>query len=146
MSPADVAAYISELERWGLQYLKNGKAKDLVCVDQQRGHMVQCDWAKCGKTNWGNDPRKRITYCNMVDSKCDQLLTPEGWTYEGSLSESFGFVPLGAEHTLELINEEDGLMTLRGPLSDQPLYIGRTHSKATQRSNFVGWRRVHRKE
>lgn len=138
MSPADAEAYVGELERWGLRYLADGKATDVVVADQQRGLMAICDWAECRKVNWEGDPKKRVTVASLIGGTCKQILTPDGWTFEGSLSATFGFIPLGSEHTVDLVSDEDGLVTLRSPLSERPLYIGRTHSETTPKVKW-GW-------
>lgn len=46
MSPADVNVFIAYLERSGLIFISNGKAKDIVVVDQSKGPTVACDWIR----------------------------------------------------------------------------------------------------
>lgn len=137
MSPADAKAYVDELECWGLRYLYDGQAIDLVVADQQRGLMAKCGWAGCKKIDWRGDPKKRVTVAWLKGGECNQVLVPDGWTYEGSLTARFGFIPLGAEHTIEKVRDQDGLETFRSPLSDAPLYVGRTHSGTAEE---ITWR------
>lgn len=146
MSPADAEAYVGELDRWGLRYLESGQAVDLVVADQQRGLMAKCDWAGCRKVSWQGDANKRVTVAWLKGGSCNQVLVPDGWTYEGSLTESFGFIPLGAEHTIEKVAEEDGLETFHSPLSDRPLYIGRTHTETADKMKWGSQRRLLKKD
>ncbi len=44
MSPVDAEAYIKTLSTYGLEFLVDGKARDLAVVDQLRGPLAPCDW------------------------------------------------------------------------------------------------------
>ena len=46
MHPDDVRSFVERLEATGLRYLEEGVSVDMVVVDQQRGPMVRCDWAR----------------------------------------------------------------------------------------------------
>lgn len=125
MHPADVEKFVGQLEAKGLQYLEDGQAIDLVVADQQSGFGAPCDWAMCGKISLDGDPSKRIAACMLNGSSLKQVIMPEDWTFENSLSQSFGFVPSGSEGGIDLVSTEDGLETWRSELTDKPLYVGR---------------------
>jgi hypothetical protein len=127
MSPADVQAYVEELAAWGIRYLEDGEALDLVVVDQLRGPVARCAWAEFAIVTIGDEQRERISACRLRGDEGDQIYTPERWEYEGSLSQQFLFVPLGAEHSLEKIGEVDGMDVMRSALNDKPMYVARTH-------------------
>lgn len=71
-SPEDVESFVREMEKCGLAYLHEGKAEDLVVVDQIKGPMVVCDWIDFVKIDWQKDPSRKITACRIVGSKIDQ--------------------------------------------------------------------------
>ena len=126
MHPADVEKFVGQLEAKGLRYLEDGQAIDLVVADQQSGFAAPCDWAMCGKISLDGDPSKRIAACMLNGSSLKQVIMPEDWTFENSLSQSFGFVPSGSEGGIDLVSTEDGLETWRSELTNTPLYVGRT--------------------
>ena len=64
MSPADTKAYVDSLERKGLTYLRDGKAVDLVVVDELRGPMVHCDRIEYGQI--ALKPNRRVTACQCA--------------------------------------------------------------------------------
>jgi hypothetical protein len=130
MHPDDVGHFISQLETEGLRYIVNGRAEDLVVADQRTGFAAICDWASFGHAPWGGDPAKPVGVCMLENSSIDEVVLPEGWTYEGSLTASFKFTPTEELETI-LASEEDGVQVVRLPSEDKPHYIGRTSSGAT---------------
>jgi hypothetical protein len=65
----------------------------IIVVDQQRGPVAECDWVEFGQISLGGDPQKRVSACRLKGSTQSVIVTPDGWTFEQSLSSSFGFVP-----------------------------------------------------
>jgi hypothetical protein len=110
MVPDAVRDFVAHLEQRGLRYLSNGVANDLVVVHQQGGPLAPCDWIEFGHVLLVGDPRKRVAACKRKGSALAQVICPEGWTFESSLSSSFGFVPEGkASQSLEFLRHENGL-------------------------------------
>lgn len=132
MHPADVQAYVSELEQLGLRYLVDGSAQDLVVADQLHGFAMPCDWAECGHVDIS--PGQPVTACRLKRSVVRELATPDGWKWEKSLSASFGFVAMQAEGSLTKTGEAAGIETFVSPLTDRPVYVGRT-TKADTKPN-----------
>ena len=110
MNPADVETYIALLEGRGLRFLSDQRIVDIAVVDQQRGPTMACDWLEFAKLNFGD--RGKVSACWLFEgpriaagghlpAKQMDLATPAGWTYEGSLSEKFVFVPLTADKPSE---------------------------------------------
>jgi hypothetical protein len=132
MHPDDVQAYVAQLKNYGLSHLIEGAAADIVVADQQRGLLSACEWAVFGHVNLMNDPVRRVAACMLSESESKQIVTPDDWTFESSLTRSFGFVPSGAGHTMTLIRDEDGLQTWETPLSNIPHYVGRVRATASE--------------
>lgn len=86
MAPADVHAFTQLLEGHGLCYLREGEAIDLVVADQQRGLCAKSDWAEFGRIPWEGDDEKPVPAVRLKGSAINRLITPDGWTYEDSLS------------------------------------------------------------
>jgi hypothetical protein len=103
MDPAGVQRYVVQLERRGLRYLVEGEACDLVVADQLRGLLAPSDWALFGRVDIDGDPRRRVGACMMDGGDPHILITPDGWDYPGSLSDSFGFV---SDNGLSLMKRE----------------------------------------
>jgi hypothetical protein len=134
MAPDDVREFVLELEGFGLRYIEANEARDLCVVDQQRGALTKAHWLEVGRIALGGDPKRSVGAARMAGSAVTQIVTPEGWIWEGSLSSSFGFVP--SEHfeaTMTKIGESDGVEMFRSPLSDRPMYQGRVRRKSPPR-------------
>src|SRR4051794_22231679 len=92
MSPEDVGSFVKSLEVRGLVHLHGGEAVDVVVVDQLAGPT-----SRCGHVNLGGNPKKRVAACRLAGASAMQVFTPEGWAFEHSLSQTYGFVPSGSE-------------------------------------------------
>lgn len=128
MHPDDVRDFVTRLEARGLQYQVEGQSQDLVVIDQQVGFLAPCDWAAFGRVGWQGDSAKRIGACMLNGSSFTQVEVPNGWMYEGSLSQSFGFIPNGNEDSLDLVETREGVEVYQSPLSEKPMYVARTSS------------------
>lgn len=110
LSPTAVEEYIAILKSRGLQFLRDQKSVDIAVVDQERGPTMACDWLEFAQLSFGD--RGKVSACWLCEgpriaagvhlpSRQMDLATPAGWTYEGSLSEKFVFVPLTADKPSE---------------------------------------------
>ena len=86
MTPNDIEAYIRHLEANRLVFIQGGTSIDIAVVDQQRGPTKPCAWL-----DWGHVPigGGQVAACKLKDSKMMTLITPEGWKFEGSLSQTY---------------------------------------------------------
>ena len=127
ISPQDVEAFIEKLESNGLTYLLDDISIDIAVVDQLRGIVCRCDWLEFGRITL-DDGNHKVAACRMVGSDIKLLVTPIGWEYEKSLSNSHGFVP--KEHldrSLKYIrHEHEGNAELyQDSDSRKDVYLGR---------------------
>lgn len=125
MAPADAEAFVGSLASIGLRYLINGEAQDLSVVDQLRGPAASTPWLEFGHIDWRGDPKKKVACCRQKGTAVGQVVTPEGWEYEQSLTASFLFVPEKSAATLERLGKKDGIDEVRTPLSAKKFYQGR---------------------
>jgi hypothetical protein len=124
MVPDAVRNYVQQLEKRGLRYLENGVARDMVVVDQQRGLMAPCDWIEFGHVNMEGDRHKRVAACQRKGSDNKQVVCPEGWTFEQSLSSTFGFIPTGKlDRSLEFLRRDNGLSVYRDRMTGKEVFI-----------------------
>ena len=93
MSPDGVQAFLETLKSHGLRFNGDGPAIDIVIADQQHGFTIACDWAEFGHIDWKNDPEKPVAVARLLGSHLHQVLTPDGWIYDRSLTQEFGFIP-----------------------------------------------------
>src|SRR5690606_32182862 len=64
------------------------------------------------------------------------VLCPDGWTFVGSLSQSFGFVPTDArDRLLALEGSEDGIDVYRDRVSGERVFAGRTSAARTRNTS-----------
>jgi hypothetical protein len=126
MTPSDVESYVRDLEDYGLQFQVDGKARDIAVAEQLRGLTTPCDWLEFGHVDL-EDGSKRCSACRLSGSISTVLITPEGWQFEGSLSQTFGFVP--SEHTdrsLKFLRHENGVDVYLNELTGKEVFVGRT--------------------
>lgn len=97
MSPAEVEAFCNRLESVGLVYRDSGAAIDFTVTDQQRGLMYPTPWLECGKIPWQGREDQMITACRLKGSEVKQVVMPDGWEWEGSLSQEFLFLQTGRD-------------------------------------------------
>jgi hypothetical protein len=127
MAPDDAKAFVSELERMGLQFKGGQKAVDLVVVDQLRGPTTECDWVEFGYSSSKQNPEQRIALVRMVDGKSHQVAMPPSWKFEGSLSQSAGFVPTeNISKKYRFLRTENGVEVYLDLETGKEKYIGRT--------------------
>jgi hypothetical protein len=101
MTPIDVEAYVRELQMNGLAFNRHGTSADFAVVDQQRGPTKPCAWLDWGHVSVSGG---QVVACRLNGSKIMSLATPEDWKFEGSLSHTYAFVPIGLEErSLELV-------------------------------------------
>ena len=127
MSPNDVEAFVKNLERAGLTYIHQGQAVDINVVDQMRGIAIPCDWLAFGHICLARNRQKKIAACQLADSTIEDVIMPDGWAYEGSLSHTFGFAP--SEHTdksLRFLRHENGIDVFLNLVTNEEVYVGRT--------------------
>jgi hypothetical protein len=130
MSPDDVKAYIRHLEEFGFRYLEQGRAADLVVGDQLQGPAAPCDWGQFGHVTVGQDPRQRVAACRAAGSTVNMLIHPDWWQYEGSLSQTLGFVPDDhPDNGLRFLRRENNVDVYHNSLTGKKVYIGRTAAK-----------------
>ena len=127
MSPHDVEAFVNSLAIHGIKYQEDGKAVDVVVADQQRGLLFPCDWAECGQMSFGGDNDKMIMGCRLTGSKIQELVTPDGWNYDSSLSAKFVFVETGREsERLEFLRSGNDLDVYRDLETGKEVFVGRS--------------------
>lgn len=127
MSPDDVETYIKHIEQHGIHYLDDGVAQDAVVADQRTGFLAPCDWAEFGHIDFDGDSEMKVAACRASGSTLMTILTPDGWKYEGSLSQTFSFTPRGQlEKSLTFLRHEDGVDVYLNKLTGKEAYIGRT--------------------
>jgi hypothetical protein len=91
----------------GLTFLTQSKAQDMVVADQQRGLTSECEWLEFARSPFGKTGNN-VSACWFFDGSripadihipdlSFELSTPPGCSFEGSLSDQFGFVPTDQE-------------------------------------------------
>jgi hypothetical protein len=127
MSPPDVEAFVCTLSNHDIRYAIEGKARDLVVVDQMGGAMIACDWMEFGHVNLDGNSNRRVAACRRVGSDSRQVVMPEGWSFETSLSASYGFVPIDhIDRSLRLLRHENGVDVYVNDLTGKEVFVGGT--------------------
>jgi hypothetical protein len=80
MTSTDVQTFVTALGRGGLSFMPDGRAVDLVVVDQVQGPTCPCDWIAFGAGLY-------------MSSAEFEFATPAGWEYDCLLSKTFIRIP-----------------------------------------------------
>ena len=126
MTPDDVESFIKKLEKNGLVFLTDDQSVDIAVVDQLRGVTNDCNWLEFSHVNL-SEQKHRVAACRVVNSEVQEIITPDGWDYNNSLSSSYGSVP--TEHAgkgLKYLRHENGLDVYLNPITGEEVYVGRT--------------------
>ena len=125
MHPNDVEAFIKVLEGRGIAHLQNGNSKDVVVVDQHHGFSTPCDWAEFGRIEV--EKGKTVAACQYVGSNIKTLYTPDGWTYENSLSAQHRFIPTEkVSESMVYLRTEGNVDVYLDNDSGKEVHVGRT--------------------
>jgi hypothetical protein len=86
--------------------------------------LVSCDWIEFGHVSLDGDPHKRVAACRLKGSTVKQVVCPEGWTFEQSLSPTLAFIPAGKLHrSLEFLRRDNGRNVYRNLLTGKEVFI-----------------------
>ena len=134
MTPGDTQQFVEGLGRFGIEFLRSGRAVDIVVADQQRGFTAPCDWADFGKLWLSADGSKSVAACRARGGTFGELATPLGWEYENSLSADFKFVETGrASEFMDFLRHEDGVDVYRDLATGKEVFVARTMSAAARK-------------
>jgi len=136
MSPPDIEAFVRRLEGGGLTFLRDEQAVDMAVVDQMRGPTMPAEWLEFALLPLGGTVNKvaacwlfeepRIAAGIHMPAKGMNLATPDGWTYEDSLSANFKFVENEEmQEKLKFLRHEDGADVYLDRSTGKEVYVGR---------------------
>lgn len=129
MTPDDARAYVEVLEREGLRYMEEGRAVDLVVVDQRTGLCAPCDWASFGYATYGDDS---ISVCGAQPTAVERVTVPDGWSFEQSLSARHRFVEIEKlSEELKLVRRDGDVDVYADAVSGKEFYIKRAERPRT---------------
>lgn len=124
MAPPDAGVFVGQLQEAGLVFVNSGKAIDLVVVDQLRGPTAPCDWLEFGHVSMECG---EVAACRLAGSQSMEVVTPDWWTYEGSLSASHRRVLLGnINNEMKFLRTENGVDVYLDRSTGKEVFIGRT--------------------
>ena len=127
MAPWDTKAFVESLEDLGLIYLKGGMAQDMLVVDQLQGPAAPCEKIECGYLFLEDDPERRVLTAPLKGSQQELVYTPDEWTFETSLTRSFGYVPKKhLDKTLTFLRHDNGLDVYLNAVTGTEVFVGRT--------------------
>ena len=76
------------------------------------------------------NPNKPILACRAVGSKLQEIVTPDGWTYEHSLTVDFKWVESGrTTEYMDRLPDENGTEAYRDLKTGEKFYLGRTYPR-----------------
>lgn len=89
--PAEVRGLVERLVALGMRFGWEGNFEDIAFADQKRGLITPCDWVVFETVGIGiSGTPPNVAICRLAGSHSHELRVPDGWRYQGSLSEAFG--------------------------------------------------------
>ncbi len=129
MNDKDAEGYIRELEQRGLTYLQNDRAVDIVMAFQLGGLSARCEWADFGHGYLDPEDTQKISVCCASHEEIESVEVPEGWQFDGSLSDAYSFTPAGeSPENLTFLRHENGVDVFYDNESGKEVYQGRVKS------------------
>ena len=137
MSPPDVEAFVRHLEKGGLTFARDGQAVDIAVVDQMRGPTMPAQWLEFSRLSLDGTENKvaacwlfegpRIAAGIHIPANGVTLATPEGWTYDDSLSANFiKFAEIEEmEEKLKFLRHKNGMDVYLNRSTGEEVYVGR---------------------
>ena len=123
MHPNDVSLYAKLLSERGLNHISTSDPADFLVVDQLQGPLDQCGWLKfyrIGKLTFS------IAVCSLVGGRVAGVAVPDGWEYEGSISQEFGWMRIDAPNTqLQFVRRSGHIDFYLDELSEKEMYCVR---------------------
>lgn len=128
MTPSGVDNYLRVMANKGLVHLEDGKARDMVMIDQIRGLLSPCDWVEVYPAWLGNanteSERPRVMVASLRDGVEKQVYLPEGWHFEKSLTRSVAFVPRPhLDLSMHFLRHENGIDVYENILSGGEAFL-----------------------
>lgn len=131
MATEDVRVYVEMLESNGLVFLnEKEESVDFLVADQLSGITTACDWANFEHISFDKDIDEKVAVCTHVQDPKKTLIPPFYWKFKGSLSQSFGFIPI--EHKdkgLKFLRHENNIDVYLSELTGEEMYVGRISQK-----------------
>lgn len=125
MHPDDAQAFVEALERFGLTHWDAaGAALDFVVADQRSGARGSCPWLE-----WSTVPMDsaggHIRVVRLKGSTNPDYFTPNGWAYEGSLSQRGGSLEPGNARQFRFLRREGDSDVLVDLKTGHEVYVAR---------------------
>jgi hypothetical protein len=125
MTPRDVEFFVRLLQKNGLRFVEDGRPRDIIVVDQTTGPTTPCEWIEYGHIDLA--PGQQVAATRMVGDSTKQLICPDGWKFENSLSARPGFIRNEDVPTrLTFLRHDDGLDVFLDRETGKEVYVGRT--------------------
>ncbi len=139
MSPRDVEAFVRHLEENGLIFIRNGQAMDISVVDQMRGPTIPTVWVEFGHLPLdGTKNKVAVCWCFEgprlaagvhIPAEGMTIATPDGWTYEDSLSANFKFVGNDeVNEKMKFLRHDNGIDVYLDLFTGREVYVAHTIS------------------
>ena len=124
MMPRDCEAFVDQLERHGLTFLRDGQSRDVAVVEQDSGLTAPCEWLEVGRIEL--KPGQTVTTARLKGSTIQNVFCPANWAYEKSLSRQYAVAPVeNDEKSLKFFRHQDGLNVYLDLSTGQEVFVGR---------------------
>lgn len=136
MHSNDALTFIDALQKLGFIYKKFGKSVDIVLADQVHGLHSECDWLEFGYASGEFSRGNKVAVARMVGDGEDWFAAPDGWEYEGSMSQRTTYISQkDIPKSLEFVEHQNGLDIYLDKSTGTTKYVGRSYEAGDTPSN-----------
>ena len=98
-----------------------------MIVSQMEGPKTEAPWLEYGHVAYDKNPEQIVAACRLTGDEEKIIVKPEGWKYEGSLSEKPNYITNEeAASRLERIRRKDGVEVYYDKKTRKQVFVGRT--------------------
>jgi hypothetical protein len=92
VDPRHVRVLVDRFKMVGFVLAGDGADSDFCVADQISGATTACDWIDLGTVPADGDATHTVTAARLKGSQLKSFMRPDGWKFEGSISEKPGFI------------------------------------------------------
>jgi hypothetical protein len=129
MVPGDARAFVRELESFGFVSLVNNSAQDIATVSQSYGLTTPCPWIELLEVTLHGNPPKSVMACRLVGSNMQEVVFPENWKFEDSMSDMTIIDLNDQDNGMIFYEHKDSVDVYVDRRTGKKLYVGRTQPR-----------------
>lgn len=128
--PRHARLLVERFKMVGFTFAGDAKESDFCVVDQLSGATTACDWIDVGTVPVDGDDAHLVTAARLKGGRSKAMMKPEGWKFEGSISQKPNFVKaVDVLQRLKLLRMEGDAGVFWDPVEGKEVSIPKARGK-----------------